>query len=404
MSNIILKLANQTNCTGCLACVDSCTRGALKMSISLDGHIYPLLTSGCIQCGACERVCPINKPYYSENSTQKGRSEPYAAWNTSVEQIKHSASGGVFAAVATYILQQGGSVAGAISDGAEVRHILIDKLQDLPLMQGSKYLQSNTTGIYQAVRNRLKNEKPLLFSGTGCQIAGLLSFLGSKHYTNLITMDLICAGVPSRLIMQRFCEEENIKPEHIQWRDKENGWRHGLQLTIIANGKKKIWKAENCFLCGGFSNGLTNRESCYSCKFSGAHRMSDFTVGDYWGCKKFTQQHFNGISVMIIHSAKARELIKSIPNFEYHSEKWEDVAIKNPRLLIGKKPLRILMFERTIMPYAFKHFSYNFLKKMYVFIPNSEWWYLPYKFLRYSRRIIGSQILNRQVKKALKDL
>lgn len=392
-------LANQSDCTGCLACVDSCKLGALKVRIGQDGHMYPSLSNGCVSCGVCERVCPVaTKMRYSQNKWSD--SEPYAAWNTSVEQIRRSASGGIFAALATHVLEQGGSVAGAISDGAIVRHILIDNIEELPRLQGSKYQQSDTEGIYKAVQLRLKDGKLLLFSGTGCQVAGLLSFLGPNRHPNLITVDLICAGVPSGLLMQRFCSEEKVHPDHIRWRDKENGWQRGLQLTITENGKDEKWETKNCFFGGGFLGNSTDRESCYACSFAGAHRMSDFTIGDYWGCKRFEEQLFNGVSVMIIHSAKAKQLLAAIPNIEYHPEKWQVLTAGNPRLVIGKRPMRGLLFERSIMPYAFKHFSYGVLKKMYAGMGLSAVDF-PYQAFRYIRWRIGKLIVRRQLKNVL---
>ena len=394
-------LASIRECTGCMSCADACRQEAIKMQIHDDGHIYPIVDSEkCISCGACEKVCPIqNKMPYSSNLC---RSNPFAAWCTDEEMILKTASGGIFAAIAKYILSIGGYVVGATSVGEKVKHIVISSLHDLHLLQGSKYLQSNTTGIYHDVKKLLLDGKTVLFSGTGCQVAALLQFLGKK-YECLYTIDLICAGVPSSLVMSRFCKEEGIQPEQIRWRDKENGWQHGLQLSIMHNGLIDKYKTQNCFFWGGFLGGLTSRWSCYNCHFAGTDRMSDITIGDYWGCPDWKEQWFNGVSVMIVHSEAGKKLTE-LSEITVKPTTWNDCVKGNPRIVLGERPLRGLLIERRYLSWAFTNLSYKTLKKIYAGnINKKDLLWLPYKLFKRLRWMVASRISSKRVFRVLKN-
>lgn len=397
-----LNLATKKTCTGCMACAESCSRGALSMQIADDGHFYPNWNSSlCIDCGLCEKICPVvNGMNYGQISFY---SKPYASWTSDEDLIMNSSSGGVFAAIASYVLQKGWYVVGAISVGCEVRHIITNRLEDLSLLQGSKYLQSNLSGIYHQVKHLLNANESVLFSGTGCQVAALLAFLG-KRYDNLLTVDLVCAGVPSRLALQKFCEEEDIKPTRISWRNKANGWTHGLQLTIFTNTLTYKFQTKKCFFGVAFLGGMTNRYSCYKCKFCGTDRKSDLTIADYWGVKDFPEQIYKGISLLIIHSKKGAFIV-DCSNLKLHLSRWNDCVQHNPRLVYGKKPLRWLMLERVMFSHAIKHWSYRNLKRVYGGdINSSDYLWLPYKAFRYVRWKMVTWITRRKVNQLLKRI
>lgn len=392
-------LASKNECTGCMVCVDACAHTAIRMQLLEDGHIYPKIDKEkCVSCGACGKACPIqNRMPYSSNV---GKSNPFAAWSTDKKLITKSASGGVFAAIAKYILSTGGYVVGATNLEKEVKHIIIDSLSDLHYLQGTKYLQSNTIGVYRDVKRLLNSGETVLFSGTGCQIAGLLQYLGRK-YDHLYTIDLICAGVPSNLLIARFCEEEKIHPEQIRWRDKENGWQHGLQLSIKSNGLIYKYKTQKCFFWGGFLGGMTSRWSCYNCHFSGTDRLADITIGDYWGCKEWKEQWYDGVSIMIVHSSAGKELVEQC-ELVVKPTTWKDCVRENPRIVLGRKPLLGLFVERCILSWAFKHLNYELLKKIYGGdITNNDLLWLPYKSFKKLRWMFAKYITRYRVKKIL---
>lgn len=401
--NKLPKLASKKQCTGCMVCSDACPKQAIRMIIGEDGHFYPEVNiEKCVKCHICENVCPVVTEY-TYTSSNSANSAFYAAWVNDDSLRLTSTSGGIFAGIAKNILEQGGVVVGAISDGINVRHIIIDNIDNLYKLQGSKYLQSNTEGIYKRVKEILNKGQLVLFSGTGCQVAGLLSFLKSK-YNNLVTVDLVCAGVPSHFAIDRFCTEERIKPDMIRWRDKENGWRHSLQISIYNQFNVLKYSPSDCFFGGCFLSGNTNRWSCYNCRFSGLNRKADFTIADFWGIKNywniptFTKEQYKGISLLIVHSDTGYKLLRE-SNISFYETTLTNAIRQNPRVILGR---RYITFERRILPLAFRYFSYKNLKKIYGgTIYNSEILWLPYKIFRFFRYLCISKLLNIRVKTIL---
>ena len=226
------QLANKKECTGCLACVDSCRHDAIGSYVGSDWHYYVKVDDDrCVGCLQCEKTCPIAS---KQDYEQSELAAFYAAWNKNDEERKRSASGGAFSTMARYVLEHGGVVVGAATENVcDVRHIIVTDISELPRLQGSKYTQSNTNGIYKRVYELLKDGRQVLFSGTGCQVGALLSFLRNKRYTgHLITVDLICGGVPSKLLLQKFVQHEpyEVKLYHIELKNMVGSPR-GLSIT-----------------------------------------------------------------------------------------------------------------------------------------------------------------------------
>lgn len=397
------KLATKYTCTGCLACVDSCPTSALKKIVGEDGHYYPELSNSlCIGCLKCERTCPIVNEYDYNNN--KSESKAWKAWDINTESRLKSTSGGVFTAIARCVIEKGGVVYGSVNEGENVYHIRVSDKNRLSRLQGSKYLQSDTVGIYKLVKMDLDSGRDVLFSGTGCQVAGLNNFL-RRPYERLLTVDLICAGVPSKLALQRFCEETDIQPESISWRNKENGWQHGLQLTIRTKDDKILkYNSKNNFFGGCFLGGTTNRYSCYDCKFCGVNRNSTFTIGDFWGVTGVSDENKNnGVSLLISHGGKAEEFLRDC-NIEKTETTWSDAISHNFRTVMGTRPLFCLNFERRMLPYAFKHFSYDTLKVLYAGMRSSSMLYVLLKLFKYPRYRLTKMVTQYQNKKLISKL
>ncbi len=383
-----IQLASKCECTGCLTCVDTCQLGALQSYMGTDGRYYVKVDKHrCIGCMKCVKACPVVSNYsYSESEYVKF----YAAWNTDDEFRISSASGGVFSAIAQYVLRQGGIVIGAASFNVyDVRHIAISEVSDLSKLQGSKYTQSDTSGIYKKTYELLKDGKMVLFSGTGCQVAGLFSFLKTKRYEGrLITIDLICGGVPSKLLLQKFVENEPYEVKRIiSYRTKEQGWRpNGFVYNLKvedADGKVHDYTDRRNLVTTGFSTELTERYSCYNCKFVGKQRKSDFTIGDLWGDKDFPQEHNKGISLLITHNHQADSFLKTNVT-SLHVELCNEVSASktNFRLTNGKS-VKKYTIERVFMEKFFNTCSYQTLKKLYAndYEGNSIW--ICWKVFRY---------------------
>lgn len=332
------KLADIYTCSGCLACVESCNHGALYSRWNNEGHLtYGFIENQCVNCHLCERSCPaINGYQYGDNNLSL--SVVYAAWSKDETLRARSTSGGVFASLAATILKRGGVVVGASMQNNNVKHVVIDNLDDLNLIQGSKYAQSDTTGIYQTVLGYLKSGVNVLFSGLGCQVAGLLNYLPrNKQYENLLyTIDLICGGVPSRFIISKYLDHES------SWVKEIHAYRNKAKYEFSVVDKDGIIKVVPLShrplpLCGFYTE-LTNKHICYDCRYVGAHRKSDITIGDYWGDVEFPGEHKNGLSITIAHSEKIKELLHK-SNITLHEVKWEQFLMHNTRMVYGKNIL-----------------------------------------------------------------
>ena len=381
------QLAKYVDCTGCMACVDSCPNLALKTVRNKEGHIVPLVDNGkCVNCGLCEKVCPVMaRLSYSKSPIAKA----FAAWAKDDSVREQSATAGAFAAFAQYILSIGGIVCGAANiDGLNICHICICKESELHRLQGSKYTQSNTTGIYKKIFDYLKEGKVVLFSGTGCQVAGLYGFLGKRHYKGILyTIDLICGGVPSHLLIDKFVESVPYKVKRIvSFRNKDDGWApEGFKYNLRVedeSGQLHDYSNIRNLVTTGFACGMTNRYSCYNCQFAGTHRMSDFTIGDYWGITDYKEQHRNGVSVIVAHNELALDFLGRAHEYiEAYESDLSDILSHNKRL--GKcVDNKYKLPERKYMGLLFNKFSYKTLNKIYAFgFSNKSPWIL-YKVYR----------------------
>ena len=389
-------LAKYKECTGCMVCVDSCNHNALNVSLNKEGHIVPLIEeSKCVNCGLCEKSCPVvAKLPYSESP----KAEAFAAWAKDKAVRMNSATAGAFSAMAQYVLSHGGVVCGASNvDGVHIRHVCIENVDDLHKLQGSKYTQSNAKGIYKSAYNYLKQDKLVLFSGTGCQVAGLYGYLGKRKYSGrLITVDLICGGVPSRFLINKFieCEPYQVK-EIVSFRTKEHGWApRGFKYNLKVMDDKGFihdYTNKRNLISTGFACEMTNRYSCYKCQFAGTHRMSDFTIGDYWGVSDLKEQHIDGVSAILAHSDKSIAFLKDAQAFlEVHDADLSDIVAHNKRICLCKDNTFMLP-ERKYLSYAFRYLNYSTLKAIYAFAFSKYSPWMLYKIYR----IIVKKIINK---------
>lgn len=306
------------SCTGCYACVNICLAKCIKMKQSETGFHTPKIDQAlCINCGQCEKVCPVI--HMPELST---RTVAYAMKNRDQHERSKSTSGGIFPLLAEYVLDREGVIFGAVHDSDfSVRHIKVCERKDLSLLQGAKYVQSVIGTAFLEVKRELVSGRIVLFSGTPCQCAGLRSFLG-KLYENLITVDIICHGVPSPKVWQAYVDyrsqKENAgkRPIKINMRSKSSGWSHYGYSTEFDYGDGKISQVGNRYdlFMKAFVGNICLRSSCSDCKTKGVERCTDFTLGDYWG---IWNQHpefddNKGTSVVFVHTQKGREILEQL--------------------------------------------------------------------------------------------
>ncbi len=330
------SLANHTTCTGCMACVDSCPHKALNAVIAHDGHYYVHWDQEkCINCGLCSKTCPI----ISKKNPLALEKNLYAAWSNDEVLRMNSSSGGVFAAIAVSVLKQGGIVFGATMIGTNVIHRAITKIEDIKLLQGSKYQEGNLSGIYKEVRQYLKADKYVLFSGMPCQIAGLYSFLGECAYQKLLTIDLVCGGLPSINPMNAFLQHTDKSIKTIKsFRDKTHGWKSiGYKYALITQNNDNTesnYGYNNCVLLA-FSSHMGNRYSCNNCRFTYYNHFSDLTIADFWGDKSFPEQHYQGLSAVISHTPQGEKLLLDA-DLTIHKANLKNCLYNNPRMVYGR--------------------------------------------------------------------
>ncbi len=316
------ELASKCQCTGCTACANSCPRQCIQMKKDSAGFFYPEIVkpSACIDCGACERACPV----LADNKVTGNHSLAFAyvAFAKNEPLRMESSSGGVFSELATVILQMGGIVYGSSYDeNGVIRHIGIENKQDLGKLRGAKYSQSVLGNTFSNIKKQLMSGKTVLFSGTPCQVAGLKSFL-KRDYDNLVCIDFVCHGVPSPMVWEKYVayraqfDNGGTLPLHINLRNKESGWSNYSYSVEFAYGNKKRYfckNAEDPFMYL-FVNDYILRKSCGDCHFKGYNRVSDITLGDFWGIQNIDPEMDDnkGTSLVLTHDAVGEDLLKKV--------------------------------------------------------------------------------------------
>lgn len=312
----VFKEKNQ--CCGCSACKEICPKHCISMVEDDYGYIYPEINqSMCIDCKACVKVCP----FINDVPSQK-QDYVYAGISMNKNQVMKSSSGGAFFSICKCLYDDNTTIYGANLDSdLKVHHVRIENFKDIEKVQKSKYVQSEIRGMYPLAQEDLKQGKKVIFSGTPCQIAGLKKYL-KRDYDTLFTIDFICHGVPSNKIFHSYVQEiekqYGKKIKNIGFRDKST--KDILAMKIIfEDNSERIIRANEDYYLRGFLKGLYYREVCYNCKFAKRNRVSDITIGDFWGFDKTKYgdklEHQKGISLIIFNSYKSNLLMNDLSKF-----------------------------------------------------------------------------------------
>lgn len=322
----------QTNkCSGCMACLNKCPVGAIT-KVQKDGFEYPKINENkCVNCGLCEKVCPVNTIYKTENVK-----EVYACKNKNDDIRLKSSSGGVFTIMAEKIIENNGVVFGArFDENFNVVHDYTECIDGLATFRSSKYVQSDLKDTFKKVKEFLNEGRKVLYVGTPCQIEGLNAFL-NKKYDNLVLVDLICHGVPSKKLWKQYIKyrnKENKKIKNINFRSKEDTiWYKYNVVFEYENQKDVITHSQDVFM-KLFLKDYALRESCYECSFKKINRVSDITIADFWGLDKIDQDFFDdkGVTSLIIHSQSGKNFFNEIKkSMEYKEMNINDITNFNP--------------------------------------------------------------------------
>ena len=358
------QVLEKNKCTGCTACQNICPKKAITMKEDKDGFKYPVIDKEkCINCGLCIKTCPVI------NTTEnKSINKCYVGYNKNEEIRLKSSSGGIFTLIANYILEQNGIVIGAAFDKEnKLKHIAIENKRSLEKLRGSKYLQSDLNDIFSYIKEKIKDNK-ILFVGTPCQVAGIKSFI-KKDYNNLICVDLVCHGVPSPKLFQKYIDElekENGKLINYNFRDNKTGWDTYSNTATFKNKTITEDRKENNYM-KLFLSDIALRQSCFNCNFKLGNKYSDITLGDFWGIKNHYPETYNksGVSAIIINTEKGIELFNSInKKIEYKECKLEEIVSGNPSLKIsGKEPKNRKNFINELDTLSIKQLTKKYQKK-----------------------------------------
>ena len=344
----MIQVKDKTQCVGCYACVNICHKHCIHMEQDQEGFYYPEVDeSQCNNCHQCEKVCPIQNFVKAKKYIRS-----FACKSLDDEIRRHSSSGGIFSVIATDILAQNGVVYGAAYyHQSQVVHQRIDRVEDLVLLQGSKYIQSQIGTTYQQVKMDLEQKNKVLFTGTPCQIAGLKQFL-RKEYSQLFTIDILCHGVPSNKVWSKYLKDLGVEQvEDIQFRNKDTGWTHYSVQIIHDNAKVfRQLSGKNDYI-RGFISDIFLRPSCYDCRFKENNNVSDMTIGDFWGAEEYVPQIFDdqGISVVIIRSKQGEDMFHRIKtHIQLESVSLNQAISKNTIAFFGAgmHPNREMFFQQ----------------------------------------------------------
>lgn len=331
-----IEILDKHDCSGCTACASICSKDAIIMQSDDLGFKYPQVDeSACVGCGKCIDICQFKENY--SNYSNYSYPNVFAGREKDERQLLHSQSGGAFHLFSSYILSQNGVVYGvALDQHFKACHISVNNEVELEKLRGSKYVQSDLGNSFKDIKQHLKNDKIVLFSGTPCQVSGLRSFIGPKLSERLYTIDILCHGVPSPKIWTDYLEflaqKYKGKISKVNFRDKSYGWDNALE-TYEINGQKK---ESHLFLDLYFGHYIS-RDCCSCCPFTNFKRIGDITIGDFWGWHRWHTTFLDnkGLSVILINSDKGQLLFNAIAsqtNYEISNmEECIQNALRSPR-------------------------------------------------------------------------
>ena len=313
-----MQIVNEkSKCCGCTACVNSCPldENAISLSFDEEGFLYPVIdTDKCIECHACVKACFYHTGVIDIERISKNI-HSYAVVTKDTDLLNKSQSGGAFGEIARVIIEQKGVIYGAaVTDDGVVEHQRIEAVEELYKLHGSKYVQSQMKDAFFYVKKDLQLDRWVLFSGTPCQIMGLRKYL-KKEYSNLVLVDIVCYGVPSPKLWEKFLEsyvsKSKEKIKKIVFREKRLGWK--VCKTVLEFANHKIVTDGWTRLWGG---GNALRPSCYQCKFSNLDRPGDLTIGDCWGIEKVYPNFVNekGVSLLIANTKMGEAVFDKLKN------------------------------------------------------------------------------------------
>ena len=368
----MIQITDKSHCCGCTACVSICPKQCIAMREDEEGFLYPVVDDFlCIDCGLCEKVCPV-----LHTDKEREPLEVYAARNKDEQIRQASSSGGIFTLLAEKVIEEGGIVWGATFNAEwEVVHDYTENKEGLAAFRGSKYVQSRIGDCYKQIKSFLKAGRKVMFTGTPCQVAGLKHYLGTE-YDNLLTVDVVCHGVPSPKVWRLYLNgllarqgngKNSVLPhptkkersiESIEFRSKSTGWKkysfaltlsvsdgHGVKNTVLLSSLFD----ENPFMDAFLSN-LSLRPSCYACPVKEGKSGSDITIADFWGIEQVLPEYDDdkGTSLVLAFSEKGKQALACL-EYDKSEVSYKAALQKNISMLESVKiPVYRELFFRQL--------------------------------------------------------
>jgi len=362
------RVIHNVDCTGCGLCAKNCPSKCIGLKEGKLGHLYPVVNNDlCINCNLCVKKCPSNNEIPLLNPLTA-----YAAWAIDKNEYHSSTSGGAASIISRKIIYNGGVVYGcAMLPDCDVQHIRIDNCDQLYQLKGSKYVQSNIQNILPSIKEDVRKGTPVLFIGTPCQVAAVKSLFKEQPY-NLYLVDIICHGVPSLSVLKKYLTNKFGRASF----DKVSFRKESQLLLEIFDRGKKIYSASHKkdLYYTLFMQGYTYRDSCHRCKYAQPKRVSDITIGDFWGLGKMGDcnipEHKDGISVILPITQKGEKLLESVSSQLHIYKRPLEEAIKgnsqlhspslaSKRMILFQMLYPLFGLERS---YKFAHID-NYIKK-----------------------------------------
>ncbi len=385
---------DKNKCCGCTACYSICNNNAIKMIPDDEGFLYPQIDSSvCVSCYLCQSVCSFGKDQLSSGLSKNNNIDvmTYAVKNIDINTRILSRSGGFFSAVSDFFLENEGIVYGCVLDDAlNAVHSRAVNTTERDRMRGTKYTQSDLGDTFNSIQKDLKTGKKVLFTGTSCQVAGLRSYLGND-YPNLYCIDVLCHGVMSPLVFNKYIDFQQKKNKEkivaFDFRNKRNyAWERHVESIYTESGKRK----DSEILNNIYLSNCSLRPSCYECPYKSTSLPGDLTMADYWGIERVLPGFSDnrGVSLIIVKNDKGESLLEfakskiqavktniessmqpslssatTIPNNRH--DFWNDIHNKSffevtkeygGNKLVSKVRYKLYLFKREIIK---KHFRTN---------------------------------------------
>ena len=376
----MIQIKDKSACCGCSACYAICPKQCITLSADKEGFLYPVVNAEvCINCGLCEKVCPVLHP-----KKKKTEPEVFAVINTDEKIRLQSSSGGIFTFIAEKVIDEGGVVFGArFNENWEVVHDYTENKEGLSYFRGSKYVQSNLGNTFNQAKSFLGAGRKVMFTGTPCQIAGLKNFL-RKSYDNLLTVDVVCHGVPSPAVWKGYLtwsakniyKNQSLPKEawelkdviqNISFRSKEKVWKNFHVAIEYKNGERESIPFYQNLYMRAFLSDFSLRPSCFACPAKLDSLQGDLTLADCWGVDKLKPEidDDKGCGLILIHNPIIWKQSDEVSSVVKYPLDLSDVVKYNPMIMASAT----MLVNRTLF---FDLLSKIGLKKTYQYTTSSR--------------------------------